>query len=202
MIVDKESTVDDICNFIKQFTKNAKIISKFKEERIKGNEIFYLEKEDFLYLGFKLYNKMLSKLDEIKNNNKDILIYNEVINDNYTEKQIYHFLKNEMKFDEEILTKFKNINGEKFKKLKKNNLNIFGLKIGDVKKFCKFIDSLKSTEEINITNSSTPEEVCTFLKNKFQLDEEVLENIKSNEIDGNTFLEFTEDDIEDLNINN
>ena len=69
MSINKQSTNDNICNFLRQkgFVRGEKIMSKFKEENIKGNEIFFLEKDDFTKeLGFKYYNKMDSTLNEIK----------------------------------------------------------------------------------------------------------------------------------------
>ena len=198
MSISKDSTVEDICNFLKQFIKDENIISKFKEERIKGNEIFYLVNIDFLKLGYKSFNKIiLPKLNEIKKNQKDILTFDEEVNEDYSTGQIYNFLKNEMKFDEKLLQNFKNINGEKFKKLDNEKLLGFGLKLGERKKLYKYIQSIK-----DITITSSTEELCNLLKKKFNLSEEILQNFKDSEINGKDFLDYTEEknDLEILGV--
>ena len=57
MSFNKDSKEEDICNFLKEFIKNEKIIKKFREERIKGNELLFLDNEDFLNLGYKFYSE-------------------------------------------------------------------------------------------------------------------------------------------------
>ena len=199
MSLNKDSTTEDVCNFLGEFIKNQNIILKFKEERIKGNEIFYLENKDFQNLGYKLFKtKLLPKLNEIKNSQKDILSFNETIDENYTEEQVKNFLRKEMKFNEEIINKFNKINGKLFKKLSSDNLVEFGLKIGERKKLCKYLESIK---DFQINNNSTTEELCTFLKEKFNLSEENLLSFSENEIDGESFLSYTENDFIDFNIN-
>lgn len=199
MSLNKDSTTEDVCNFLGEFIKNQNIILKFKEERIKGNEIFYLENKDFQNLGYKLFKtKLLPKLNEIKNSQKDILSFNETIDENYTEEQVKNFLRKEMKFNEEIINKFNKINGKLFKKLSSDNLFEFGLKIGERKKLCKYLESIK---DFQINNNSTTEELCTFLKEKFNLSEENLLSFSENEIDGESFLSYTENDFIDFNIN-
>ena len=53
MSLSKDSTVEDIYHFLKPIIKKDEILSKFKIERIKGNELFFLSKEDYDSLGFK-----------------------------------------------------------------------------------------------------------------------------------------------------
>ena len=45
MELKKDSTIDDISNFLEQYIKQDKetIISNFKKEEIKGNELFFLK---------------------------------------------------------------------------------------------------------------------------------------------------------------
>ena len=202
MFLNKDSSIDDVCNFLKQFNVKDKIISKFREERIKGNEIFYLEKEDFVNLGYKFCNKLVSTIEETKKNQSDLLTIKEIVKDSYSEEKIKNFLKNEMKLDEQTLENFKNINGKEFKKLEKENLINLGLKIGERKKLLSYLELVKSIKEniSNITNSSSIEDVCNFLKNQFNIDDEILNILKENDVDGKMFLGFTPEDIEDLNI--
>ena len=144
MSFNKDSNEEDICNFLKEFIKNEKIIKKFREERIKGNELLFLENEDFLNFGYKFYSKkILPKLNEIKNNQKDILAYVENIDEKSNEEQVNNFLKTEMKFNDEILNNFKNINDDKLKEMNLQQLKDFGLKIGERKKLYDYIQSIK-----------------------------------------------------------
>ena len=47
MSINKYSTVDEINNFLKQILQNDGIVQKFKNEKIKGNELFYLTDNDY-----------------------------------------------------------------------------------------------------------------------------------------------------------
>ena len=199
MSLSKDSTAEEVCNFLQEFIKNPNTILKFKEERIKGNELFFLENIDFQNLGYKLFKtKLHPKLNEIENSQKDILEFNEIIDENYTEDQVKNFLRTEMKFDAEILKKFNKINGKLFKKLSLDNLEEFGLKLGERKKLGKYLEKIK---ELQISNNSTTNELCHFLKEKFNLSEEILVSFRENEINGKSFLDFSENDFIDFNIN-
>ena len=43
MELKKDSTIEDISNFLKQKSIKEEIILKFKKEEIKGNELFFFE---------------------------------------------------------------------------------------------------------------------------------------------------------------
>ena len=66
-----------------------------------------------------------------------------------------------MKLEESVLNNFRNIDGEKFITIKNEDLINFGLKLGERKKLSKYLESIR---EYNITNLSSSEEVCIFLK--------------------------------------
>ena len=202
MSINKDSTADEICSFLKQkgFIKNENIIANFKKENIKGNEILFLQGDDFINLGFKLFKKIIKNLEAIKTSQKEILEFNENIDENSTEKDVYNFLKNEIKLDEKTLENFRNINGQKLKELKNENLINLGLKLGERRKLIKYFQS-QSKNLIELTINSTIEEVCEFLKVRFNIDEETLNALKESEIDGKTFFNLSEEDFEELNIN-
>ena len=202
MSISKDSTADEICSFLKQkgFIKNENIIANFKKENIKGNEILFLESDDFINLGFKFFKKIIKTLETIKNSQKEILEFNENISEQSTEKEVYNFLKNEIKLDGKTLENFTNINGQKLKELKNENLIDLGLKLGERRKLLKYFQS-RSKDTIELTINSTVEEVCEFLKVRFNLDEETLNAFTESEIDGKTFFNLSEEDFEELNIN-
>ena len=205
MSINKESTSDEICNFLKQngFIKSENILSNFKKENIKGNEILFLEADDFIQLGFKFHKKITKTLEEIKNNQKEILVFNENINQQSTNEDVYHFLKNEIKLEENVLKNFQDKNGQKLKELNYENLKELGLKLGERRKLLKYLKSYDNTKEISIneiTVNSTKEEVCLFLENRFKLNEDSLKLIKEYDINGEGFFNLCEDDFEELNI--
>lgn len=81
MFINKYSTVDEIMNFLKQILQNDGIVQKFKNEKIKGNELFYLTDNDYDNV-FKIKvkkKKLKSIIDEIEKNIKNIKDYEEKI---------------------------------------------------------------------------------------------------------------------------
>ena len=205
MSINKKSSSDEICNFLKQndFIKKENILSNFKKENIKGNEILFLEADDFIQLGFKFYKKITKTLEEIKNNQKEILLFNENIDQQSTTEAICHFLQNEIKLEENVLKNFQDMNFQKLKELNYENLKELGLKLGERRKLLKYMKSFDNIKEIcinEITVNSTVEEVCLFLKKRFKLDEDSLKQIKISVINGETFYKLVEDDFEELHI--
>jgi len=200
MSLKKNSSIEEIYDFLKPIVKKEEILIKFKEERIKGNELFFLEKEDFINLGFKLFKKLLKDLEEIKKNQPNILNYDENINEESTEEQVNHFLKLEINLSDEILEKIKNINGKQFFNFNEKDLMKLNLKLGERKKILKYISSNKTKRQIKITTSSNNEEICLFLKNKFNLSDNIIQKFKDQEIDGEQFFTLEESDLGDLEV--
>ena len=185
------------------FIKNENILSNFKKENIKGNEILFLEADDFIQLGFKFHKKITKTLEDIKNNQKEIIIFNENINQQSTIEEVLLFLKSQIKLEENVLKNFQDINGQKIKELNYENLKELGLKLGERRKLLKYLKSYDNTKEISIneiTVNSTKEEVCLFLENRFKLNEDSLKLIKEYDINGEGFFNLCEDDFEELNI--
>ena len=205
MSINKCSSSEEICNFLKTLKIKDEILLKFKEENIKGNELFYLIDKDFDYFGIRAKKKsLIKKLEEIKSSFPDILLYNEKLYIDSKEEEVYNFLKKEILLNEKILEKFKDINGNKLKDLKENDLINLGLKLGERRKIIYYILSIKPKLENmiikNISNNSTIEEVCLFLKQKFNLSEDVVNEFKTNSIDGEEFLKMDLESISEFEI--
>ena len=202
MELKKDSTIEDISNFLKQKSIKEEIILKFKKEEIKGNELFFFEIQDYKEFGVKFPKKLINSLNEIKNKEINLLDFTENINDNSTQEEIINFLKKEITLNEETLSKFKEMNGKKMKNLEEKDLIDLGLKFGERKKLWKYIQSIKIEKELDVSNNSTEEEIYNFLKVKFDLPENILEKFKENKIDGNDFFEIQKNDlIETFEIN-
>ena len=58
MSINKCSSSEEICNFLKTLKIKDEILLKFKEENIKGNELFYLTDKDFDYFGIRIKKKI------------------------------------------------------------------------------------------------------------------------------------------------
>ena len=143
--IDKNSSVEDICNYLQKLGMNNPI-SKFREERIKGNEIFYLTDEDFKNLKTGSKKGLLKKkLDQIKNESPFILKFDENIYSYSNEVEVINFLKKEILLEENILEKFKEINGEKFIKLNEEDLITRELKLGEKKNFSLYTNGKAET---------------------------------------------------------
>ena len=138
----------------------------------------------------------------------DILSFNENINIKSTGEDIRNFLKTEIKLEENILEKFRNINLKEFKELKENDLINLGLKLGERRKLLFYllsiqniIDNNKNNDNKDLSNTSTTEEICLFLKNKFGLNEEILNQFRESDISGEEYLNFDMSDFLEFEIN-
>ena len=192
MSINNSSNTDEICSFLKSLKIKDNAISKFKEEKIKGTELFYFKDEDFDNLGLKSRKTGLKKkLEEIKASKPNILNYYTNIDIDSKEEEVLNFLKKEIHLDEDILEKFKNINGQTLKSLKEEDLINIGLKLGERRKLLNYMLSMKSKDINDITISSTVEEVSIFLKSKFNLPEEIINTFKMDDIDGSGFFQLT-----------
>ena len=177
------------------------MLKKFKEEKIKGNELFYLVDKD--YDGFGLSTKKVSlkkKLEAIKNVSQNILDYTINLDINSNETEVLKFLKDEILLEENILKSFESskIDGKMLINLKEDDLENFGLKLGERRKLLSYILSIKPKDEnkvdkvdITITRDSKVDEVCTFLKLKFNISEEIIDDFRDNEIDGKILFGLT-----------
>ena len=213
MSINKSSSIEEICDFLRnieglKITENQ--ISKFRAEKIKGNEIFYLKDEDLEKLGIKFNKKecLKKKINELKNseNIKNILTYTEKIYTDSNVEEVKNFLKKEILLEENIIEKFVDINGNKFKELKEEDLESIGIKLGEKRKILNYIPSISpkpKTNEIidNISKDSTVEETCLLLEQKLNLSKEIIDEFHNNQINGEEFLKLTREDLEDcLNV--
>lgn len=84
-------------------------------------------------------------------------------------------MKKEILLKENIFEKFNDIDGQKLKFLNENDLIIRGLKLGKRRNILKFIPSINkpksNQKKENVSKTFTVEEICLFLKEKFNLTE-------------------------------
>lgn len=189
-MITKDSTNEDIIDFVKKYVKEENDMVKIKEQNIKSNELFFFED---LKLIISKPNKLKDAIKKIKEKNKDIISFELILNEASKEEDVTKFLKSEMKIeDEEIIEKFQNIDGKKFIKLNNDdNFSNIKFKLGEKKKLAYYINYIKTL----IT-----EEICQFLQETFKLTEDSIELIKENGITWEEFYKWNDDDYDDLNI--
>ena len=162
-MITKESTNEDIIEFVKKYIKEEEI-KNFKNENIKGNELlFFLDEEnnETLKKLVKIPNRLKNQLKQIKNNNKDILSFDIILNELSKENEIKLLLKSEMKIeDKTIIDNFENIDGKIFITLTEDNLKNYNLKLGEIKKLTYYLKLIRTI---------TTEEICKFLQNEFHI---------------------------------
>ena len=79
------------------------MLQKFKDEKIKGNELFYLTDKDYDEFGLSTKKVSLKKkLERIKNSSQGILDYNLNLDINSNEEDVHKFLKEEILLEENI----------------------------------------------------------------------------------------------------
>ena len=181
-MISKDSTNEDVLNFLNNYLKETEK-QKIKDENIKSNELFFFDNFKTITKNQAKLNK---KLEDIKSKNKDIMSFDIILNESSKEEDINNFLKLEMKIkDEKVLDKFRNINGLNFINLDEDNLNNFGFKLGERKKLSFYLNHIKNI----ITN-----EICEFLKEKFQISDETMEKIEDNGITWDEFYKLSDED--------
>ena len=196
MSINKHSSVEEIYSFLSTCKIKENMLQKFKDEKIKGNELFYLTDKDYDEFGLSTKKVSLKKkLERIKNSSQGILDYNLNLDINSNEEDVHKFLKEEILLEENILKLFGEIDGKKLINLTEDDLKNFGLKLGERRKLLSYILSIKPKVEdkmdIKITRNSNKDEVCTFLKLKFNISEEIIDEFRDDEVDGNVLFSLT-----------
>ena len=126
-----------------------------------------------------------------------------------SEEEVTKFLKMRLKFSQESIDKLGGIDGETFYDLKEDEIDGINEISKEEKETLKnFLKEEKTKsekednkieqEEIKLERSCNTEALCQFLKKKLQLSDETIENIKSQDFDGESFLILTDEDIKSL----
>ena len=94
------------------------------------------------------------------------------------------------------------LDGKGLLELNNEGMKALGLKFGQIKKLIKYINYFKTlkppvTEEISISRSSSEEEVSKFLKMRLKFSQESIDKLGG--IDGETFYDLKENEIDNLN---
>ena len=149
MSINKSSTNEEICLFLASLGIKDDPIKRFREEKIKGNELFFLTGQDYQSFGITLKKKkLLERLEQIKKSIPNILEYAKNIDINSKEENISTFLKTEILLGEKIIENFKDINGHKFKNLNEDDLKKKGLKLGERRKILSYISTMNNIKNI------------------------------------------------------
>ena len=200
----EKSTPEQVVEFFVQnynFKKMDLIL--FIKEDISWDVFPYLNKQDFKELGIKLGH--WKKLEKFITDNKDKLLENQAnINNNEFNinmdsdiDTIKAFFKNFLDFRSENF--IFNIDGKKLFSMNEQDMKNMGLTLGQRKKLNIYLQNILkkiNNNENLITEKSTAKDVATFLKNKFNMSEEVIEELA---LDGESLTLLKEEDIDEIN---
>ena len=167
------------------------------KESISGDILPYLDDNDYKFLGIKKGKK--KRIQIYLNENKDKFKpkpLNLIIDNNSNNSQVKNF------FDEYLSFKLNNndIDGKKILNISEQEMANIGLNLGQRKKLINYINFAKSKinekkTNLKISRDSTQEEVSQFLKEILKFSDEAIEAL---DLDGISFFEFTEEDIDEM----
>ena len=207
-LVEKEltgnSTPEEVVEFfILNFNLKKNDLIEFIKEDISGDVLPLLNKQDLKELGLKLGH--WKKIDKFITDNKGNLLKNQnEIKINEIEINSDSDINNIKTFFEKYLN-FKinkdnfDIDGKKLFSMNEQDMKNLGLTLGKRKKLNKYIEyilkKIKDNYNPVITEKSTSNEIATFLKNKFNMPEKIIEEMA---LDGESLTLLKEEDIDEI----
>ena len=202
-VLTANSSPEQVVEFFIQSYNIKKIdLILFIKEDISGDVLPYLNKQDFKDLGLKLGPRI--KIEKFIIDNRDKLLINQ---DNINNKElnisiesninsVKVFFENYLNFEDNN-NNF-NIDGKKLFSMNEQDMKNLGLTLGQRKKLYLYMHRMQkktNNYENIITEKSTPKEVATFLKNKFNMSDEVIEQLN---LDGESLTLLKETDIDEI----
>ena len=201
--ITKNSTSEQIVEFFIQkynFKKND-LISLIKED-ISGDILPYLNKQDLKGIGLKLGHWI--KIDKFITDNRDNLLNNQNntitteirINIDSDINSVKAFLEKHLNF-KNIKDNF-DVDGKKLFSMNEQDMKNLGLTLGQRKKlnlYIQYVLRKKNNYDKVITEKSTSKEVKNFLKDKFNMPENIIEEMA---LDGESLTLLKEEDIDEI----
>ena len=188
--------------FIQNFNFKKIDLILFIKEEISGEVLPYLNKKDSKELGLKLghWKKIEKFIAENKGKllkDQNSIAYNEInINMNSDINAIKLFFENYLNF-KDVNNNF-DIDGKKLFSMSEQDMKKLGLTLGKRKKlnlYLQYIQKKANNYEISINEKSTSKDVATFLKYKFNMPQNVIEDMA---LDGESLTLIKEEDIDEI----
>ena len=201
------SNYEEIKNFFEKY-----IDFKGELNPMIGKDLLELNEEGMKKIGLKYgqRKRLLKYIKYFKTLQPKVEESDEEISISRTsnEEDVSKFLKLKMKFSQEAIKNLE-LDGESFFDLKDEEINkITELSSEEKERLKKLLNNLKNSEnqgknepekELKIKGDSSNEEVCNFLKKKLDLSDNAISIIKEQDLDGESFLDLTEENIKLIN---
>ena len=191
--ITKDSSPEEIIDYFVKTTSYKEVdFACVIEEKISGDVLPYLNKQDYKELNIKLgpkiiiQNFVLDNINKLKRNEINI-----IIDANSPENEVKIFFEKYLNFKGNI----KALDGKKLFCMSDEELKNFGLKIGQRRKINMYIEFYQKNKKQNSGALITKEDVANFLKKEFNIPEKVIEHMA---LDGETLGLLTEDDIDEI----
>ena len=205
MEIDNESTKEKVADFLfSKYGITQELKAKIIQESIDGEALFELVQKD-LVITLKIKAAQAKKIFEFIKANKDKLsekVISETITSNSDSEEVKLFFKKCIEFNGEL----NNLDGKQLLELTEEDSKKLGLNLGQRKKLIKYINYFKTlkkeekTQELIISESSSPNQIIRFLKEKVKFSEESIKELKELDMDGNFFFSLDNGDIDEFNI--
>ena len=205
MEIDNESTKEKVADFLfSKYGITQELKAKIIQESIDGEALFELVQKD-LVITLKIKAAQAKKIFEFIKANKDKLsekVISETITSNSDSEEVKLFFKKCIEFNGEL----NNLDGKQLLELTEEDSKKLGLNLGQRKKLIKYINYFKTlkkeekTQELIISESSSPNQIIRFLKEKVKFSEESIKELKEFDMDGNFFFSLDNGDIDEFNI--
>ena len=174
-------------------------------ENMNGKKLIELNEEEMKKIGLNLgkrkrlikYIKYFKTLNP-KESTEDVAD-NILITRTSSEEDVTNFLKLKLKISKNSIDEIA-LDGESLFELNENDIEMLDILNEEKEKLKNYIRKLKSFEEPQkhiITKESSVEEVAEFLKNVFEIPENIIDDLG---LDGDSFLIITEEDVDGFDI--
>ena len=193
--VTNKSTKEEVAGFFKsRFILNEDTVQNFIKEYITGDILPDLILKDFKFLGLNLehFINWSQYYDEKENNFKEDEIKEE-ISFNSCSGEVEQFIGKYLDFNGYL----NNLNGQALFELNEENMEKLGMKLGQRKRLIKYINSLKTKKDQELTINSSKEEVAKFLFEQLNLSKKTVDKLS---MPGEELFSIKYDNIKDMNI--
>ena len=197
--LSESSTKEEVGEYFFRLIQKEDVKNILINEYISGDVLISLSLDEIKSLGIKFgpARRIFKFIEENRDKFKEKEI-NEKLYTNSNQEEVKEFFEKCLDFKGEL----NSLDGKGLLELNNEGMKALGLKFGQIKKLIKYINyfiTLKPPviEEISISRSSSEEEVTKFLKMRLKFSQESIDKLGG--IDGGTFYDLKEDEIDNLN---
>ena len=197
--LSESSTKEEVGEYFFRLIQKEDVKNILINEYISGDVLISLSLDEIKSLGIKFgpARRIFKFIEENRDKFKEKEI-NEKLYANSNQEEVKEFFEKCLDFKGEL----NSLDGKGLLELNNEGMKALGLKFGQIKKLIKYINYFKTLkppviEEISISRSSSEEEVTKFLKMRLKFSQESIDKLGG--IDGETFYDLKENEIDNLN---